>query len=130
MKRIMLMIGVSLLILFIVGLGSVYLLMEKSVSEKIELVKTKYSGTAEEALIAFLQDEQNTFSDRTHIAVWTLGQIKSEMALPILKSYYKDDPKGETCYGLHDEMICQYELYKAIEAIEGKMLFSYNRLNK
>jgi hypothetical protein len=63
--------------------------------------------------------------DRIHIATWTLGQIKSEKALPTLKELYRDDPIGETCYGHHDTMLCQYEIYKAIQAIEHRQVFKY-----
>jgi len=38
--------------------------------------------------------------------------------LPLLKDHYKNDPKGKTYYGKHDEMLCQYEIHKAIVAIE------------
>jgi len=101
-----------------------------SVKENIAIAKDIYHGTAEDALIEMLQDESISTNDKTHIAVWTLGQLHSEKALPLLKELYMEDPEGKTCYGNHDTEICQYELFKAIEAIEGKMLFSFAHLNK
>ena len=130
MKRILIIIGIGLLVLIITGVSTFYIWMENSVKDNIELVKTKYPGSAEDALIAFLQDESNSTNDKTHIAVWTLGQINSEKALPLLRNIYQDDPEGETCYGMHHEMICQYEIHKAIEAIEGNQLFTFAKFNK
>jgi hypothetical protein len=69
-------------------------------------------------------------NDKTHIAIWTLGQLRSEKALPVLRNLYKDDPEGNSCYGRHDSVICQYELYKAIRSIEGNTLISFAHLNK
>lgn len=130
MKRIFIIIGIILLVLVLMGISSLHVWMERSIKENIEIAKQQYTGTAEEALIAFLLDEKAETNDKTHIAIWTLGQIKSENALPVLKALYKDDSEGETCFGKHDTLICQYEIYKAIEAIEGKMLFSFAHLNK
>jgi hypothetical protein len=104
--------------------------MEQSVKSNIELAKAQYPGIAEDALIAFLTDTNQTVNNRTHIAIWTLGQIRSEKALPLLKALYKDDPKGETCFGRHDSLLCQYEIYKAIQAIEKRGLFSFAKLNR
>jgi len=82
-----------------------------------------YPGKGEEALINYLQNESNSTFDRTHVAIWTLGQINSEKALPLLKKY-----TNKSCYGNHDEYLCQYEVYKAITAIENNRLFSFARL--
>lgn len=130
MKRMFIIIGIILLVLILMGISSLYFWMESSVKENIEIAKQHYTGTAEGALIAFLLDEKAESNEKTHIAIWTLGQIKSEKALPVLKALYKDDPEGETCFGKHDSVICQYEIYKAIEVIEGKMLFSHAHLNR
>lgn len=98
--------------------------------ENIKIAKQQYPGIAEDALISFLMDTNNSANDRTHIAIWTLGQIRSEKALPVLQELYKNDPKGKTCYGKHDSLLCQYEIYKAIRSIEKGGLFSHKRLNK
>jgi len=93
--------------------------------EHIDIATEMYEGGAEEALIAMLLDDKTSFEKKTHTAIWTLGQLKSEKALHILKDMYKDDPKGETCYGRHDSKVCQYEVYKSINAIEKFQLFKF-----
>ncbi len=130
MKRVLIILSVSIICITIIGLMVLNFWIRRDVKANIELAQEKYSGTPEEALIAFLKDENNTTIDRTHIAIWTLGQIESEKALPILQDYYKNDPKGETCFERHDIMICQYEIYKAIQTIENGKLISYRRLKK
>ncbi|HEX2975739.1 MAG TPA: HEAT repeat domain-containing protein [Bacteroidales bacterium] len=93
------------------------------------MAKEKYPGNTEDALIAFLLDTTNTYHDRSHVAVWTLGQIKSGKALPLIRQLYKDDPSGVTCHKRHDEVICQRVLHNAIVAIESDREL-YSGLNK
>jgi len=120
----------SVLLLFALSFIGMNIWIRSDVKENIKIAQEKYSGTAEEALISFLLDEKNSYNDRTHIAVWTLGMLKSEKALPILKGYYKDDPKGLTCKGHHNQMLCQYGLHKAIVQIEGRWMYSTAGLNR
>jgi len=118
MKRFLLISGIGVTALIITGSSTLYIWIGSSVKENIAFAQARYPGAAEDALLALLQDDDALTNDKTHIAVWTLGQIKSEKALPLLKELYRDDPEGETCFGKHNEMICQYEIYKALEAIE------------
>jgi hypothetical protein len=76
-----------------------------------------------------VKDEHNTPGDRSRVAIWTLGRIKSEKALPLLRELYRDDPRGETCYGRHDSVLCQYEIRKAITSMESFRIFTYSRFN-
>lgn len=125
MKKILVFLGIGITLVFLV-LATLQFLIRQRVKSNIEMAQEKYGGTAAEALIAFLQDENNSVSDRSHIAVWTLAQIESEEALPILYQYYKNDPDGNTCYGKHHTELCQYEIYKAINAIEKKKKVALN----
>jgi len=129
MKRIIIIAGSILSIIIVISLVFIYFWMGNSIKGNIEIAKKQYSGNAEDALISLLSDENNSPTDRTHTAIWTLGQLKSKKALPLLKELYKDDPKGETCYGKHNTILCQYEIYKAIRTIERGSLFSYKRFN-
>lgn len=119
-----------LVALLVAGVLSMSIWIRSDVKKNISIAQQKYPGTAEEALISFLQDNSNSYNDRTHVAIWTLGMLKSEKALPVLKSYYKDDPKGLTCHEHHNQMLCQYGLYKAIVQIEGKWMYSTAGLNR
>ncbi|MGD9931137.1 MAG: HEAT repeat domain-containing protein [Mangrovibacterium sp.] len=130
MKRIMLLSAIGIVVLLFGTLVAAYIWIDCCAKENITIAQQEYGGTAEEALIAFLLDESNPAGDRTHLAVWTLGQIRSEKALPVLRDLYHDDPEGKTCKGKHDSVICQYELYKAIEVIEHGILLSHARLKR
>lgn len=128
--KLALKITSAIVLLIVISYFSMRIWIGGSVKENISYAQDIYQGTAEDALIEMLIDETISTNDKTHIAVWTLGQLHAEKALPLLKKLYKNDPEGETCYGNHDYEICQYELYKAIEAIEGSKFFTHARLNK
>jgi hypothetical protein len=132
MKKIkpVIIVVISLILLltgFVIGMDT---WIRHDVKKNIAIAQQKYPGTAEEALISFLKDESNSFPERTHLAIWTLGMLKSQKALPVIKSYYTNDPKGLTCHGKHDQMLCQYGLHKAIVQIESRGLYSTSNLNK
>lgn len=128
MKRIIVIFGTVIIALVVGSLLAIHIWIGHNVKENIKIAQEQYQGNAEDALIAFLLDEQKSTKDRTHQAIWTLGQIGSEKALPILISLHKDDPKVETCYGKHDSLLCQYEIHKAIVAIEKNWWSSHARL--
>ncbi len=130
MKKDLLVIGASLIFLFICAFAGVWIWIDKDVKENISIAKEKYPGTAEDALIAYLLDTGNSTRDRSDIAVWTLGQIGSEKAIPFLTELYKDDPEGKTCKRRHDRVLCQYELYKALNAAKSNWWPLHRRLNK
>jgi len=104
----------------------------QGIKERISIAKQQYSGIAEDALIAYMEDSTHTPRERTDVAVWTLGQIRSQKALPLLKKLYT----GEPCH--HNTELCQYEIHKAIVNIERNWLGakeknwfgSWARLNK
>lgn len=116
MKRILIILAAFLVVLFISGVVGIHIWIGHDVQKNINLAKLKYPGTAEDALIAYLLDETNSPQSRSHIAVWTLGQIQSKKAIPILTELYHNDPEGKTCKGRHNVVLCQYELYKALNA--------------
>lgn len=130
MKRKIILIAASLIILLISAFAVLMLAIRHGVKERIEIAQEKYQGNAEDALIAWLLDTTNSPRSRTDVAVWTLGQIQSQKALPVLKELYNSDPKGKTCYGRHDSVLCQYEIYKAISAIESTWWPMHVKLNK
>ena len=130
MKRILLISGIAISGLLFISIIGLHTWIGSDVKENIRIAKSMYPGNAEDALIAYLQDGSNDPEKRTHLAVWTLGQIRSEKALPILKELYINDPEGATCYGKHHQMICQYELHKAIKSIEHRRRVSHASQNE
>lgn len=138
MERTLAYIGISIILLVVALFFAMRIWIGHDLKEHITITKAKYSGTAEDALIAYLSDTTNSPKDRTDVAIWTLGQIRSEKALPILYGFYNDDPEGKTCKGKHDKVLCQYGIHKAIVNIESNWLGaqeknwfgSWSRLNK
>jgi len=128
-KRILIILGAGIVIAFICFVLVVNLWIGYTVKENIEIAKNKYPGTAEDALIAYLLDATNSPRDRTHIAIWTLGQIQSEKAMPVLNELYKNDPDGKTCSGKHDSVLCQYEIYKALNVAKVNWWPLHRKLN-
>jgi len=77
--------------------------------------KREYGGDCVESLVSLLKDKKNNFRSRND-AIWTLGQIGDERALPVLQSFYTGNiPDREPL----DKTISQYELKKAIELASG-----------
>lgn len=124
-KKIIFITLFSIVMILTIAFITLHFWIECTVKENISIAKQHYGGSDEEALISYLKDEKNTAGNRSHIAIWTLGQIHSKEALPILYSYYQDDPEGNSCYGKHHSKLCQYELYKAIKTIEAAHPNSY-----
>jgi hypothetical protein len=131
MKRFIVIVGSILLVLFLASTVGIYIWTGQEVRKNIKIAKSKYpGGIAEDALIDFLLDTLNSPQQRSDIAVWTLGQIRSEKAVPVLRKLYKHDPEGTTCYGRHESVLCQREIYKALNAREVNWWPLHPGLNK
>ena len=130
MKKAILIVGGILLTLLLSGFVAIYIWIDIDVKDNIRTAKEKYNGKAEDALIAYLLDTTNSPRDRSRIAVWTLGQIHSEKAIPVLEGFYKNDPEGKTCSGRHDAVLCQSGIYKSLKACKSKGWPLHSRLNK
>jgi hypothetical protein len=129
MKKVILTVGV-LFALFSLGYVAIYIWIDIDVKHNIKTAQEKYPGKAEDALIAYLLDTTNSPVTRTHLAIWTLGQIQSEKAIPVLSGLYKNDPEGKTCKGKHNVVLCQYEIYKALNASKVNWWPLHARLNR
>lgn len=129
MKKILIILGSLFTLLFLICLA-LYIWIDITVKDNIKTAKEKYPGKAEDALIGYLLDTTNSPINRSHLSIWTLGQIHSEKAITILNSFYKNDPEGKTCKGKHDSVLCQYELYKALNAAKANWWPLHARLNK
>ena len=99
MKKTILLVSGILLTLALLGSVAMYIWIDVDVKKNIQIAKEKYDGKAEDALIAYLLDTTNSPFDRSHVAIWTLGQIHSEKAIPILTRLYENDPEGKNIQG-------------------------------
>jgi hypothetical protein len=113
MKRFVLAVVACLILVFPVVWSMT------SLSRNLAEAHSKYSGNDEEVLLAYLQDETNSPSDRTRVAVWSLGEIKSRKALPVLKDMVNELLGEEHCKGAHQWRICQHEIRIAVHKIEA-----------
>ena len=72
----------------------------------------QYPGDRIEALTKYVDSESHSLRQRDR-AVWALGQIGDERALPVLEKSYTGGPCD------HDNCLCQRELEKAIKLCRG-----------
>jgi len=72
-----------------------------------------FPGDEVEALMALAESEHRPLADRNR-AVWALGQLGDERALPMLKRF----DTGRACD--HSRLLCQKELRKAMDRCSGK----------
>lgn len=107
-------IGASVLVLFFV-ITCTWIGVD--VKTRCQEAKKDYGGTCVEALSKLVDDENQAFRNRNS-AIWALGQLGNNEALPILEKYYTGNiPDREPL----NEVISQYELKKAIKLLsDGK----------
>ena len=86
--------------------------IRSSVKEMSAIATRQYPGDRIEALVRYVDSENHSLRERNR-AVWALGQIGDERALPALEKLYT----GEPCD--HDNSLCQRELQRAITACKG-----------
>ncbi len=83
--------------------------------DQCQKAKAKYDGNCTQALIDLLNDENQSFKARNS-AIWALGQLGDNRALPVLQNYYAGNiPAREPI----NEVISQRELKKAINLTSG-----------
>jgi len=97
-----------LLILFVMVSWSI----RSSVKSICAEVTQEHAGDRIEALMAYVNSDDHTLRERNH-AVWALGQIGDERALPVLERFNT----GQPCN--HDTSLCQRELGRAIKLCKG-----------
>jgi hypothetical protein len=105
-------IGISIFLLFFV-ITCTWIGYE--VKDQCFEAQKQYSGDCTDALVFLLNDDNRSYRDRNS-AIWALGQLGQEKALPVLNKYYTGViPKREPL----DKVISQYELKKAINLAKG-----------
>jgi hypothetical protein len=87
-----------------------------SIRSSVKSISTEatqeYAGDRIEALMTYVNSENHSLRERNR-AVWALGQIGDERALPVLERFNT----GQPCN--HDTSLCQRELGKAVKLCKG-----------
>jgi hypothetical protein len=111
--------GISLCL---VSLTILFVLLVWQIHSHVEMICVKacqkHPGDRVEALIAYIFSDEHSLQDRNH-AIWALGHIGDERALPALEKLYTGMPCD------HEKFVCQYELRKAIDKVKGKTFNFY-----
>lgn len=111
-KKVLVYGILSCLVLGLVLFISVCWTIRTSVKEMCVVAVKEYPSDRVEALIAYASSEKHSLKKRNR-AVWALGQIGDERALPMLESFYT----GKDCD--HEKDLCQRELSHAIYGCKG-----------
>ena len=101
-------LGAALVVAYL-GLS---LLIGWQVRGAIAAAQESRGGGAVSALVAVAQATEAPVAERNR-AIWALGQLGAEEALPVLESLMTE----EACD--HASRICQHELRKAVEECSG-----------
>lgn len=112
-KKAMRIAGILLVVIVVLGgfaLGGILLSIRQSVRQKCAVAQQAHPHPGDDAaaLIEYMNSPEHGFPERNS-AIWALGQLRATEALPALVAVYT----GEKCD--HENMLCQYELAKAIK---------------
>ena len=97
----------------LVGFAALLVVIRYAAQRYADKAVARFPGDRVEALMSVVDCEGCPLEDRNH-AVWALGQMAAEPALPVLKAHHD----GRKC--THDTRLCQHELKKAIRMIETR----------
>lgn len=94
--------------------GAAWAMIEWGIHSAQESAAAQFPGRdSSQALIDLVNCEKCPMEQRNR-AVWTLGQIREQRALPALHSHFYDGPCN------HGKSLCQHELRKALKRIESQ----------
>lgn len=108
-KWIVWIIGSAVVLLAVLA-AAAWWSIRSGVEHASQAAVQEYPGDRVLALITYAESDRHSFADRNR-AVWALGRLRDARALPALERQYV----GEPCN--HAQMLCQYELKKAINLI-------------
>lgn len=108
---------IAVLFIIIAGTGIIYIGLriwfKSEINQVCNHAMMQYEGDKIEALITLLNDEDQSLKTKNN-AIWALGKLNDKRALPVLKKLQT----GTECD--HARYVCQRELEKAINNLEGK----------
>ena len=95
--------------------------LQTPVKSRCAQAQEEFGGDCVDALIEVLESDDHSYL-RKNRAVWVLGQLADERALPVLRGLQTGVPCQRPCRKSTHQ--CQYELEKAIKWCEKGTLFS------
>lgn len=108
---------IAVLLIFIIGMSVVYIGLriwfKSEINHICDHAMNLYEGDKIEALIALLNADDQSMKTKNN-AIWALGKLNDQRALPALKKLQT----GNECN--HTMFVCQRELEKAISNLEGR----------
>lgn len=114
-------IGVGLLLFFFIFF-IISTQIGYGVKERCQTAQSQYGGECVDALMEQLADTSTEYNKND--AIWALGQLGDEKALPLLEKYIADQTTSSTEYGIWNKGISQYELRKATKLIKSNFNIS------
>jgi len=106
--------AVAVLLLVLLAAGASWAMIEWGIHSAQKSAAAQFPGRDSTQALIDLVNCENCAMEQRNRAVWTLGQMREERALPVLHKYFYDGP----CQ--HEKNICQHELRKAIKRIEDR----------
>lgn len=102
-------------------LGAITIVIRSSIKEICSNAEGQYNDSCAQSLIKLLSDKNQTFHNKND-AIWTLGRMRSQEALPTLQKLYTGIiPDREPYNGV----LSQYEIRKAILRIDKNANVSF-----
>jgi len=92
------------------------------VKERCSDAQEEFSGDCVETLVGVIQSDHHSYLEKNR-AIWALGQLADERALPALRGLQSGVPCQRPCR--REFHLCQYEIEKAIKWCEKGTLFSH-----
>jgi len=121
LKRTFLFITISFLALLTILFSYSFLVIYTKVKIICVNVQKEYKEDCVNSLTKLVQSDKKPFRQK-NTAIWVLGQLADQRALPILRSLYTGNmPSRESL----DKTISQYELKKAIQWCEKGNITSW-----
>ena len=112
MKKIFIWIALIGFIIFIGLAGFTFSKIYHSVERITDIAKNEFEGNAIESLIELVNSKNHSIREK-NTAIWALGQIADEKALPFLEKINSETNQNSPCN--LSNTICKGEIEKAIK---------------
>ena len=120
-KRFVLLAGLIGVAVVIYALPWMFWQLQIPVKTRCAEAQEEFGGDCVEALISVVRSDHHSFLEKNR-AIWALGQLADDRALPALREFQGGEPCQRPCR--RDLHICQYEIEKAIKWCQKGTLFS------